>query len=81
MRNVQINKIKSLGIQSQEKRHGNSLLAIYETFGIRISFILYRISLNWGARVAQSVEHQTLDFDSGHDPKVVGSQGPCQAPC
>ena len=26
-----------------------------------------------GAWVAQSVERQTLDFGSGHDPRVVGS--------
>ena len=26
-----------------------------------------------GAWVAQSVEHLTLDFGSGHDPEVVGS--------
>ena len=25
-----------------------------------------------GAWVAQSVEHLTLDFSSGHDPRVVG---------
>jgi len=26
-----------------------------------------------GTRVAQSVEHLSLDFGSGHDPRVVGS--------
>ena len=26
-----------------------------------------------GTWVAQSVEHQTLDFGSGHDPRVMGS--------
>ena len=26
-----------------------------------------------GTWVAQSVEHPTLDFDSGHDPRVMGS--------
>ena len=26
-----------------------------------------------GAWVAPSVEHPILDFDSGHDPRVVGS--------
>ena len=26
-----------------------------------------------GAWVAQSVKHLTLDFGSGHDPRVVGS--------
>ena len=27
----------------------------------------------WGAWVAQSVENLTLDFDSGHDPRIVRS--------
>ena len=27
----------------------------------------------WGAWVAYSVEHLTLDFGSDHDPRVVGS--------
>ena len=27
----------------------------------------------WGAWVAQSVEHPTLDFGSVHDPRVLGS--------
>ena len=27
---------------------------------------------NWGSWVAQSVERPTLDFSSGHDPRVVG---------
>ena len=27
----------------------------------------------WGAWVAQWVEHLTLDFSSGHDPRVSGS--------
>ena len=26
-----------------------------------------------GTKVAQLVEHPTLDFSSGHDPRVVGS--------
>ena len=28
-----------------------------------------KILLSWGAWVAQSVEHPTLDFSSGHDPR------------
>ena len=28
---------------------------------------------NWGAWVAQSVKHLTLDFGSGHGPGVMGS--------
>ena len=27
----------------------------------------------WGTWVAQWVERPTLDFDSGHDPRVMGS--------
>ena len=27
---------------------------------------------SWGVWVAQSVEHLTLDFGSGHDPRVMG---------
>ena len=30
----------------------------------------------WGAWVAQSVECPTLNFGSGHDPRVVGSSPP-----
>ena len=28
--------------------------------------------LSWGAWVAQSVEHPTLDFGPGHDPRLMG---------
>ena len=27
----------------------------------------------WGVWVAQSVKHLALDFDSGHDPRVMGA--------
>ena len=30
-------------------------------------------SKNWDAWMAQLVEHLTLDFGSGHDPRVMGS--------
>lgn len=36
--------------------------------------------LPWGARVAQWVEHLTLNFSSGHDARVVGLS-PNQVPC
>ena len=32
-----------------------------------------KIELHWGAWVAQSFEHPTLDFSSGHDLRVLGS--------
>ena len=32
------------------------------------------ITKSWGPWVAQSVEGLTLDFDSGRDPKVMGSR-------
>ena len=37
-----------------------------------ITYIRYKNKLGWGAWVAQSVEHLTLDFGSDHDLKVVG---------
>jgi len=38
----------------------------------RKQFRCLRIILSWGAQVAQSIRHPTLDFSSGHDPGVVG---------
>ena len=40
------------------------------------SFLMFLMSYtksSWGTWVAQSVERPTLDFGSGHDPRVVGS--------
>ena len=39
-----------------------------------LTFLLavFRAGNSWGTWGAQSVEHPTLDFGSGHDPRVVG---------
>ena len=37
---------------------------------------LHKIFLSWGAWMAQSVKHLTLDFGSGHDLTVPGFK-PC----
>ena len=35
-------------------------------------FSSLNLHMVWGTWVAQSVEHQTLDFSSDHDPRVMG---------
>ena len=38
-----------------------------------LSYFFLKMISKWGAWVAQSVEHPTLDFGSGHDPRVMRS--------
>ena len=56
------------------------LLNIQPPFLSSRSLVLFRVATGpikiytslWGSRVAESVEHPTLDFSSGHDLEVCG---------
>ena len=39
----------------------------------QVFVVLFKTFISWDAWLVQSVKHLTLDFSSGHDPRVLGS--------